>query len=648
MFITRMNRLFAKHGRLAFGILIPFIIIPFVLYFSSGVSVTELLSWKVPQSHVSMYGKNISRDELARQTDLTLLSMSLSYGYPVDFRSSTARDMVQPQVLDRVRQLKAATALGLAASLDEVAKKIQESKGFQTNGSFDLAKFNNFAKYYVVPYGMTKGDIDQVVGEDVIIDKLRRQIGDSEIATEGEVREYYIDNNEQLLVDLLEFDAPNFLKQVKIDDKDVQAYFARNRANYNIPAKFKADIARFNYISKDVQAAAAKALTDERLKEQYAANQSKYENSETKPFDQVKDAVRKELERELFTVPFSELENAYQALVLKFREASQREAGVDFDGQVRALKTQAQHQKDWKRQITDKDLKAYYAKNTGKYQKRTPKPFDAVKAEIRAELMDKECEKVAANLAQKFAVEVYRQTEEQDGRKTQEIFTQLAKKEALTVAKADWFSSDSKLIQNVGKEPELIEAVAELYLSQPISNAVKGKNAAFVACLTARQDARQATFEEVKDKVIADYKADKSLKLARQAATEADAKLIFAMEKKESFKKASAGMAFKRLAEFTSRSVPSGAIDSARVKEVALKTKTAAVSGAEEMPQGAFIVHVVDRIAPSNEVFKQDFEREKTSFEFQKRAAAWQNYCLLLKQRSNTQIVEVGVEEKAR
>ena len=648
MFITRMNRLFAKHGRLAFGILIPFIIIPFVLYFSSGVSVTELLSWKTPQSHVTMYGQTIGRDELNRQVDLTLLSMSLSYGYPVDFRSSSARDMTQPQALDRIRQLKAAKELGLAASLDEIAAKIQEFRGFQTDGRFDLLKFNNFAKYYVVPYGLSKGDIDQVVGEDIVIDKLRRQIGDSEIATEGEVQACYVDNNEKLLVDVLEFDSANFLKKVKVDAKDVQAYFERNRANYNVPAKFKADIARFNYISKEVEAEAAKALTDERLKEHYSQNQSKYEKSETKPFEQVKDAVRKDLERELFTVPFDELERAYQGLVLKFREASQREAGVDFYGQVGDIKNQVKRQKDWKRQITDKDVKEHYAQNSGKYQKRTPMPFDAVKAEIKKELMEKEREKVAANLAQKFAVEVYRQTEEQDGRKAQEIFSHLAKKEALPVVKADWFGSDTELIRNVGKEPELVQAVAELYLSQPISNAVKGKRAAFVACLTGRQDAREAKFEEVKDKVLADYKAAKALELARQDAKEAAAKLAAAMERKEGFKKASVGMSFKRLEEFSSRSVPSGALDAARVKEVALKTKTAAVSGAEEMPKGAFIVHVADRVAPSREKFLEDFEREKVSFEFQKKAAAWQNYCLLLKKQSDTKILEVGTEEKAR
>ena len=60
MFISKMNRMFHKHGRVAFALLTLVIIVPFVLYFSaSPADLVDMFSFGSESSHITINGEKL-------------------------------------------------------------------------------------------------------------------------------------------------------------------------------------------------------------------------------------------------------------------------------------------------------------------------------------------------------------------------------------------------------------------------------------------------------------------------------------------------------------------------------------------------------------------------------------------------------------
>ncbi len=635
MFITRMNRLFARHGRVAFGILTLFIIVPFVLYFSSGVNVTEIFAPKKNASGVSMYGRSIAFDELNHIIDMKLLSISLQWGMPVDFRNSEGRREFLEEALDRQRQLDEASKLGVKVSDNEVASKILSLKMFMTDNKFDEEKFNRHATFYLQPFGLSKQSLDEAVRGDLIIEKLKEQITRSVVVTEDEVKSYYLLNNEEIISKVARFKSSDFVNPEPPDDKDLENYLAVNQKKYQIPAKYKAEVVKFIY--EDFDQEAAGKCTDKMLEDYYNANKARFKESVEKPLEQVKEDVRKAVIEQNKSASSQEIYAAYLNKLYGYCPPIKRLPGQPvFDSAANFA-----HHVKATRALTDTDLEVYYLKNKSRYSEQVPKSFEKAKDEIKLEVVKKEREKLAADKAQRLANEVYKQIE-QEGKegvaRAAEIFSKFFKDKGMHVAPTDWVEAQTTNIPGIGDEPELAKAIAKIHPDQPISDTIKGKNAAFVNCLTAIEKERDAKLSEMKDKIIKDYKDEKALTLARDTARDTAARITKALEEKSDFKTAAGDVKFEDVPKFTISSSPGGIPDAKTIANTALKLKAGSLSSSVETPNGALIVYVESRITPTAEKLASQREVQTQSYKSKKEQAAWDNHCAYLKQQSNTDI----------
>lgn len=538
-----MNRLFHKHGRLAFGLLTLFIIVPFVLYFSvAPEEIFNALSFGSAKSNIEVYGKRIPQKEFDKSMTNVMISMTVQ-GWPVDFNSSSTVQQLTPAALDRIIILKEVNRLKISPNDASLAAYLKTLPVFQSETGFNYDRYKMMV-YALGRYGITQTDIESALREDVSIATLKNIISNEVLVTEKGTLDYYNNLNQTYSVKVADFIAKDFLSMIMVNDKDLQSYFSSNSSKYLTPKKSKAVIVKFDFSS--YKAEAEKSVTQKAIDDYFQANKANYSS------------------------------------------------------------------------MKDKDAKA----------------------KIKDELLNDFCKTAAKSNAQEFAVGAYK-TLEQTGKviaNPSSAFESYARKLKFdTIKISNWISSDGELIENIGKEPALVNQVSSLFLDQPITNAVEGKKAYFVALLTDRIESKNATLPEVKNIVIEDYKNAQSIVLAKNAANkfkEEASKMD--RSKLVSDKKFDSSIVFSQT-DFSALMKNSNARE---IVDLTTKTKQYDLSSVANTPDGAIIVYVEKISLPSMESFTKD----KQNIEDQYRSAlgqiAWMNYNLSLKKKANALFYE--------
>lgn len=545
MFITRMNRLFHKHGRLAFGLLTLFIIVPFVLYFSVAPDeIFNALSFGSAKSNIEVYGKRIPQKEFDESMTDVMISMTVQ-GWPVDFNSSSTVQQFTPAAVDRIVLLKEVERLKISPNDASLAAYLKTLPVFQSENGFNYDRYKMLI-YALGRYGITQADIESALREDVSIAMLKDIISNEVVVTEKGTLDYYNNLNQTYSVKVADFFVKDFLSKVAINDKDLQSYFTSNSSKYLTPRKSKAIIVKFDFAV--YRADAEKSVTQTVVGDYYQANKANYSS-------------------------------------MKEKEA---------------------------------------------------------KAKIKDNLIDDFCKTAAKSNAQEFAVGAYKALE-QTGKvvpNSASIFEDYSKKLKLETFKpSTWISSDSELIENIGKEPALVSQISSLFLDQPVTNAVEGKKAYFVALLTDRIEKKNATFAEVKNSVIDDYKNAQAIVLAKNAASKFKEDAAKMDKSKLVLNKRFGSSIVFSQTDFSALMKNSNAKD---IADLTTKTKQYDLSSIANTPDGAIIVYVEKISLPSMENFTKDKQNIEAQYRSALEQIAWMNYSLMLKNKANALFYETS------
>lgn len=542
MFITRINQMFHKHGRIVFGVLTIVIIIPFILYFSATPDdILDMVSSGSKKSEITMYGKNIPKEKLDSYVVNTMIAMSLE-GYQVDFTGNKNKEEIFQEALNRIRLLKIAEERSIKVSDLQVVAYIKNIRLFKEKGIFNPVMYQRFVQYFLGSYRLGEEDVENVAKENLIIYILRQQTVDGIISTETEARNFYNSSNESYNVKVASFDSKEYKDEVKPTEDELRSYFESNKNKYLLPSRYKADVVRFNFIKYKDEA--SKSVTATSVDADYAINKSQYKDIDEK----------------------------------------------------------------------------------------------TAKMQIRKKLEEQAVKRIVKNKAQKFAVNAYKLIENSTAKSNSVTFGKFAAKSNNKVYHIeDWISADTAVIPRLGKLPQLSQAISQLYMDQSISNAVEGKNAYFVACLTTKEDARPATLAEVEAKVKLDYISSQSLILAREAAQ----KQVAVFEKDIIDKKdISSDSIFKPFPAFT-QSNPMAIYKEKNgfvVYQTALATKEREVSKVADIPNGAIIVYVSTIVLPTVAEYDKNKTENLKKIRATLQQAAWGNYLAMLKTNSDTKI----------
>ncbi len=296
MLISGMNRYFAKHGKVTFGLIAIVISVSFVLYLSR-VSVFDLFRRTGPKKMV-LLGREVSgkqRIEAARNIALfeALRNPSVNLQrIPIDPNS----DFVTINIL----KFYAALDLGIRVGDKSVAKFIRSAPSLQTKGQFDIAKYNNFVKTRLRPAHFSKADLDEAVRRKLTIERLQDTVCFNILTTNNELRAAFDSARQKAKADIIWFSGATFANRITPKSEDVKNYFSSHRKQYAHPAKAKAKLVVFPYAQYRTEA--TKHVTTKNIEAYYRKNRFMYVQEDKtakngapvyKPLVKVSDEIRK-------------------------------------------------------------------------------------------------------------------------------------------------------------------------------------------------------------------------------------------------------------------------------------------------------------------------------------------------------------------
>ena len=511
MVIRRMNSVFTKHGRVLFGLITIVIIVSFLGLMTPG----QIFARNSGDAVVAtVFGKDITLQDIRDHARDTSIIYSLQYGWPIE--SPQLQNMAQSSAYPELCQLAAAKQRGIRVSDKMIAEAISKYPAFLNpeTKKFDIKVYREFVDNKLKPMDLQADDLDNAVRDRLILQELSKQMMGDVIITDGELDEYFRMATEKFDIMTAQFSGIDFEKDVKLDEKKLQAYFKANSSKYVIPRKFEALIIEFPY-SKYI-ATAAKSVSAEQMEKYYEENKAQFVDDKNKTL-----------------------------------------------------------------------------------------PFKKVQATIGKQLIEEASRKIAANEAQKFALEVYEKIMEEDADKKLPIFKKFAAEAKQTLVPSGEFTSPGGKIAGKWDEPELAKQISMVYSKAPISNAVPGKNGAYIGYLTSMVNERPAKFEEVKAAVASDYRSEQAIRIAREKARSLYAKLLKAKPAdRAAIVKAAKLPTFKPVTSFTMQRPPA-LPDGRQIAELAKKMQPGDVSKPIESINGSLLVFMVKRTMASEKEFEK-------------------------------------------
>ena len=306
MIIKKLNSVFHRHSRWLFGLFTIIIIVSFIGFMVPGSFFGFGPETGSGTKVGTAFGKKVTYE------DLRSIHRSLEVCNQIGFPVGEAR--IEQQFFFFCI-LEKAKSMGIAVSDKEIAESLKQHPMLQSNGKFDINKYNNLVAN-LGKIGITKEEIAESLRMILVINKLQNQLNGAVIATPGEAKELFRQFNTSFEVRVAEFQPgkpgklvkPNARKVAELpaaEQSAVTAFFNANKKNYNIPGWLDVMVVEFK--NSIFTAQAAKKATAEELLKFYNANKNLFagKDGKTQPFNAVRAKVRDE---------FVKLESAELAL----------------------------------------------------------------------------------------------------------------------------------------------------------------------------------------------------------------------------------------------------------------------------------------------------------------------------------------------
>lgn len=250
-------------------------------------------------------------------------------------------------------------------------------------------------------------------------------------------------------------------------------------------------------------------------------------------------------------------------------------------------------------------VKKYYDSHKAEFTKNgKTAPLASVTKQIAEKLKKAEAVKLARKAGRDFREALYDATAEVDAAGYAAAFVQCAAANKLAVAESGWFNAESSGMDNVGREPRLVEAVVNLPERSPITKTVEGERAVFVAVVSDRKAAAPSEYRTVAAKVREAWLNGKAVSTAQEKARSFVLEMNKAKDPAAQLAALAKDAVVKDVPAFSQENPPKE--NAGIVMSLADKTETGKLSRPVDLPDGVFMIFVSARTAPAaEEIAKQ-------------------------------------------
>ena len=502
MFITRLNRLFEKHGKVAFVVMLFVIVGPFVFFIGSA-SLLDAMRGKTrgaPTHLVSINGKQMQESEL----HLHIVAESIRMEQMGMYRRPSVTELRQAAV-DRMLMLREAKKQGLGnVTQEELIKSIRANPMVQTDGKFDQKKYNYFKMMIQAQYRITPSDYDTMASDDIVLTRLINKY-----SSEAE-------------------------KALGADDPAIKKDYLENQTKYDCLTR------RFMASDYEKQAEAA-CIAGFAKPEDRAAAAKKYYDATVEP-------MRADIEAQLTTGRGNDaIREAFQKVKqqltndLKLKDAEVEKQTSDYaDKLTKVMPFFVRERKmvavvafplaDYPATATPEEISKEFT--AGKDTNYKDKKLEDVSANIQKALVRQKSLAAAGKAATDFKNAVYAAAVNlADGQTVHGVFEVVAKEKNIKQQTSTWFddaeSTDAGINYVVAAK-----SYGEVSDVKPLSSVIDGSEACYVACWLGTKPALLPKFDDaavaIQDKVAKVMAAEAAPKLAAKEAAEVAAALKIA------------------------------------------------------------------------------------------------------------------------
>jgi peptidyl-prolyl cis-trans isomerase D len=467
-----------------------------------------------------------SPDTIASVGGQNITLVDFQQEYEKDMRNQQVPPMLAPvykkQVLDSMIFQRAleyeADRLGIRVTPEEQTERIKELLPTAWSGSTWLR--DRYPAEVQSRYQMSVEQFESVLRDAMLQEKFREMVTDGITVTPQEIAQEFMWRNDKIKIDYVVIKPQDLAATIHPSDADLASYFAKNSAKYQMPERRSARYALLDLsklrASTQVSDDTLRAYYNQHIDEYKVENRVHVEHILFKTIGKT-DAETAEIRQKAEDVLKQAKHGAnFEDLAKKYSEDdATKPKGGDLgwivDGQTVPEFQQAAFSVP-KGQISEL-VKTQYGFHIIKVLDRETahtKTFEEVRDSILQPVLDQKVNAEADDISNQMAAAV-RQSDRQS-------IDDLAKKFNLEVGDTPPVAISDPILP-LGNSPELHQVLFSLHsgeLSQPIQ-----VDSGFVI-ITVKDiiPAHQATLDEVKDRVLADYQKGKSIDLARSRAAE--------------------------------------------------------------------------------------------------------------------------------
>ena len=216
-----------------------------VVKFVFGVIIVVFSFWgvgsmKAKQMTVAatVDGKSIERKTLDKSfRDLWRRYQEQAKGKfnPDEDRSRQIKQEALNGLVDRLLLTDQASLLGLTVDEGELRQRIASLPAFQKDGRFDQEAYRRALSYN----RMTPAQFEAGFQEEVLLEKVRKVVGDGAKVLPEEVEILLHQQSEEINVDLLEVAPADYQASVVVDEAGLEKFFTEKKERYRIPEQRK-------------------------------------------------------------------------------------------------------------------------------------------------------------------------------------------------------------------------------------------------------------------------------------------------------------------------------------------------------------------------------------------------------------------------
>jgi len=568
----------------------------------------SMLLYLVPQSPVS---GELSTDTVAKIGDESVTVQDVRQQLnQIEQRNPNMKpleSLYAQQILKQLVSIKEieyeAKRLGIAVSDQEQADRIRQYVPTAFNNGTFVGR-DRYAAEVQARYQMTVPVFEELVRQGLLEEKFRKLVTDGISVGPAELQDEFRYKNEKVKLDYALIKPEDLEAKISPDEAEIRAAYEKNKSKYQVPERrvVRYALVDVNQIRQSVQ------ISDDMLKQQYQSNIQQYQVPNrvhvqhilfmtVGKTDAEVDEIKKRAEDVLKQVKKG---GKFEDLAKKYSE----DPGSKDKGGDLSWITQGQTVPEFEKtafslppgQVSDL-VKTQYGFHIIKVlEKETAhtKPFEEVKDSLRAPFLLSQADKLASDTADKLAAAI---------RQSNKIsLDDLANQYRLTVSETRPVSATDPLLE-LANSKEAKAAIFQLRIGE-LNLPVRTDRGYVVLSVKSILSAHQGSLEEVRDRVIADLKREKSTEMAKSRAEE----LIKRVKAGEKFDAAAKELGLEpKTSDPVARegSIPGAA--SGKQVSAAFNLKAGDVAAPLSLGQN----WLVYRVAEKTEANPADFDRQK-------------------------------------